>query len=601
MLARTDRRMRLVFLIIVFSVVAVGLSARLAYWQVVQRDGLVAMAREQLERTIEEPSQRGTVYDRSGTVVLATTVSRDLLWATPAVVPVARRAAVAAELVELLGLDGASAEAARALLLGDRPYVVVARELTPAQSDAVRAGLTGGTLEGVGLDPVAVRSFPIAGGAPGTTLASQLVGFVDAQGEGRYGIEQRWQALLAGSPQRSVASFDANGRPIAATERVVQAGAPGADIQLTIDAALQLQFEQELLAAVAAHKAAFASAVAMDPYSGAILAWATAPGYDANAYREVADDDPARFVDQVLSTVHEPGSVFKLFVTLAGLENGSFSLKTKYDDTGSLAVEGGEIHDSDRRAMGVLTVRDIVAFSRNVGAARMAMALGPDTRTASQVLYDTWTDLGFGRPTGVDVAGEVAGIMRDPSAIPWYELDLANGSYGQGVAVTQIQLAQSYSAIVNGGVLVRPHVVGVAAGQAVPADAGVRVMSAKRSVQLTELMRHVVTHVPWYARGTLIPGYDVGGKTGTAQIWDSRRGEYKPHSFNLSFVGFVGRDAPRIVIAVRIAEASQTFTTMPVNSHEIFRRLAQDAMGTLDLPPPTPVAGLDEPSAEWSP
>jgi cell division protein FtsI (penicillin-binding protein 3) len=291
--------------------------------------------------------------------------------------------------------------------------------------------------------------------------------------------------------------------------------------------------------------------------------------------------------------VYEPGSVFKLFVTQAGLERGSFTLASRFNDNGTFEANGAVIRDSDRKAMGVLSVADIVAFSRNVGAARMAMKLAPDTKAASQVLYGVWKTMGFGAPTGVEAAGEVAGIARDPKNSPWTDLDLANGSFGQGVAVTQIQLAQAYAAMVNGGILVHPHVVRVAAGEPIESDPGVRVMSADMSDQLTGLLRHVVTTVPWYARGTLIPGLDVGGKTGTAQIWDSKAGEYKPHSFNLSFVGFVGQDAPRLVIAVRIADARNTAVSIPVNSHEVFRRLAQDAMATLDLPAPPQIA-LDD-------
>jgi cell division protein FtsI/penicillin-binding protein 2 len=593
MLARTDRRLRLVSIIAIFSLVACALVGRLAYWQIGQRDRLVGMARNQLQRVIVEPSQRGSIYDRSGTVVLATTTYRDLLWATPAVIPEDRRADVAAELIDILGAEGSDAAAVRAAVVSEKPYTVVAKELTASESDAVRHALAEGTLAGVGLDPVAVRDHPTSGGGPRTSLASQLVGFVDSQGDGQYGIEQRWQTLLGGTPRRSVAQFDASGRPIAATRVTVDPGVPGADVQLTIDASLQLKFEQELLAAVTAHDASFASAVAMDPFTGAILAWATAPGYDANDYRAVANGDPERFVDPIANGVYEPGSVFKLFVTMAGLERGSFTLKSRFNDTGSLEVKGGEIHDSDRKAMGVMTVADIVAYSRNVGAAKMAMKLGPDTASASAVLYDTWKTLGFGSPTGVETAGEVGGIVRDPAAHPWAQLDLVNGSFGQGVAVTQMQLVQAYSAMVNGGILVRPHVVGVAAGEPTEQEPGRRVMSAKLSGELTELLRHVVTEVPWYARGTLIPGYDVGGKTGTAQIWDSKAGAYKPHSFNLSFVGFVGRDAPRLVIAVRIADARYTAVPIPVNSHDVFRRLAQDAMATLDLPAPPQIA-LDD-------
>jgi cell division protein FtsI (penicillin-binding protein 3) len=589
-LARTDRRPRLVSLIAIFGIVAIALVGRLAYWQLGERDRLVALARTQLERSVLEPSQRGAIYDRTGTVVLATTVYRDLLWATPSVIPEVERSGVADRLIDAAALDGATADRAREAILSGRPYAVIARDLTPAQSEAVAAAIAAGEVTGVGLDPTAVRAFPTSGGAPGTSIASQLIGFVDSSGNGRYGIEQRWQALLAGSPRRVLAQFDIYGRPIAASEEVLDPGAAGADLQLTIDASLQLKFEQELLAAVTAHHASFASAVAMDPYSGEILAWATSPGYDAADYSAIADSTPNRFIDPIASSMYEPGSVFKLFVTLAGLEHGDFTLKSRFDDSGSLKVRGGEIFDSDRRARGVMSVEDIVAFSRNVGSGRMAMTLGPDTASASRVLYDTWTRLGFGQPTGVEVAGEVGGLVRDPSVRPWAELDLVNGSFGQGVAVTQVQLAQAYAAIVNGGILVRPHVVRVAAGQAVAAEAGSRIMSAALSKQLTQLLRHVLTTVPWYARSTLIEGLDLGGKTGTAQIWDAAAGEYKPHSFNLSFVGFVGRDAPRLVIAVRIADTATTATSLPVNSHDVFRRLAQDAMDTLDLPPVSEIA-----------
>jgi len=550
--------MRLVALIAIFCLLSVALIGRLAYWQLGQRDRLLGLARSQLERTVIEPSERGSIYDRTGTVVLATTVSRDLLWATPSEIPDARRGNVADALIGIVGAKGSDAEQLRASVFDGRPYLVVAREITPAQSELVRAGLHGGSLVGVGLDPTPVRSFPTAGGGPGTSLASQLLGFVDSAGNGRYGVEQRWQAVLAGTPRRSLAQFDAIGRPISATQQVTDPGTPGADLQLTIDASLQLKFEQELLASGTAHQAAFASAVAMDPYTGEILAWATSPGYEAADYRTVADSDPNRFSDPIVSQVYEPGSVFKMFTTLAGLETGAFTLKSRFNDTGELAVAGGRIFDADHKARGVMSVEDIVAFSRNVGAARMAMKLGPDIRSAAAILYETWQAMGFGRSTGV--------------------------------AVTQLQLVQAYAAMVNGGVLVTPHVVRMAAGDQLEPAPGRRVMSDARSSQLTALLRHVVTTVPSYARGTLIAGEDVGGKTGTAQIWDSAAGQYMSDHFNLSFVGFVGKDGPRVLIAVRIGDAVGSISALPVNSHEVFRRLAQDAMDTLDLPAASEVA-----------
>ena len=216
--------------------------------------------------------------------------------------------------------------------------------------------------------------------------------------------------------------------------------------------------------------------------------------------------------------------------------------------------------------------------------------LGPTTSKASTVLHDAWTRLGFGAPTGIDVAGEVPGLVRDPAVAPWQQIDLANGSFGQGVAVTLLQLATAYSAMVNGGTLPTPHVV-KATGDTPTSTAGRgRVMTPALAANLTAIMERVVNVVPFYRDRTLIPGYLVGGKTGTAQIWDSKAGRFRTDVYNFSFVGFVGRTAPELVVAVRIGEG-KPIVNVPgdmenaVESFELFRRIATDAMTTLDLPP----------------
>jgi cell division protein FtsI/penicillin-binding protein 2 len=173
------------------------------------------------------------------------------------------------------------------------------------------------------------------------------------------------------------------------------------------------------------------------------------------------------------------------------------------------------------------------------------------------------------------------------------EIDLANGAFGQGVAVTPIQLAQAYSAMVNGGVLVQPHVVGSVGGQGRAAPSKGQVLPKKLSPILIDLLRHVVSTVPFYASRTLVPGYAVGGKTGTAQIWDPRlnagRGGWKVNIFNYSFIGFIGKTGPQLVVAVEIHEGTPTVARqgdleMPVESFELFRRIATDAITTLGLP-----------------
>ncbi|HEY4633763.1 MAG TPA: penicillin-binding protein 2, partial [Candidatus Limnocylindrales bacterium] len=398
------------------------------------------------------------------------------------------------------------------------------------------------------------------------------------------------------------ASRDANGNPIPDTTRVVDPGVPGRDLRLTIDASLQLVVEQECLAGWVADRAKSVSAVVMDPYTGEIYASATYPSYDGNDYRAVAST-PERFMDPVVSSVYEPGSVFKMFTAAAALEEGIVSPKTLVNDSGTLKLDRGEtkVRDSDHRAMGWLTFEDVVAYSRNVGAAKVALQLGSTTKQASIALHDTWTAFGFGARTGIDVAGEVAGIVRDPTITSWRQIDLANGSFGQGIAVTSIQLAVAYAAMVNGGSLVKPHVVAEIGDTEVAiaprADGVVTRLTAR---QLVRMMRHVVTEVDFYRSRTLVPGYVVGGKTGTAQIWDPKarngRGDWKDEVYNFSFVGFIGKKKPELIVAVRINEArprvrGQGDLSLPVMSFELFRRVATDAITLLDKPAP-PEDGL---------
>ena len=219
--------------------------------------------------------------------------------------------------------------------------------------------------------------------------------------------------------------------------------------------------EQELLAAWIADRAKRVSAVVMDPYTGEVYAMASYPSFDANDYKAIAATDPSRFIDPIVASVYEPGSVFKMMTAAAALEAGTVTPSTRIKDVGTLRLDGGrtKIDDADRKGMGWMTFEDGVAYSRNVVAAKVALGLGATTRASATTLYDTWLRLGYGKPTGIDVAGEVAGIVRDPGVVPWREIDLANGSFGQGVAVTPIQLASAFATLMNGGTQVHPHVV----------------------------------------------------------------------------------------------------------------------------------------------
>ncbi len=597
MLGRTDSRRRLLVVLVVFLVVGASLCSRLVWWQVVQHDQLAAKAQRQTTVRIDEPVRRGTIYDRTGTVVLATSVERYLVAASPDQLTPSQRRDVGNALVGILGLDPDAGRALSDKIETDRPYVILVRGLEDDVAERVRQGISDGTLQGVSVEPEAVRVYPQAGGAAGTTLAAHLLGFVNRDGDGQYGVEEKYQAELAGTPRELLAERDVVGRPITDTAQVVSPGVSGSDIRLTIDTDLQLAAEQEVLAAYTADEAVSVSSIVMDPSNGAILAEASYPSYDANDYRTIASEDPKRFVDPVVSSVYEPGSVFKMFTALAALEKGTIDLSTKILDSGSLSLDHGEgrVYDSDKHANGWMDARDIVAFSRNVGAARIALGLASTTAKASKILAGTWVKLGFGQKTGVDLAGEAPGLVRDPALKHWSQVDLANGSFGQGVAVTQLQLVTGFAALINGGKLVTPHVVlGVGDRDVEPGDRG-QVLSAGMSRAMVDLMGYVVHRVPWYADKTLVHGYEVGGKTGTAQIWDPKlrhgRGNWKPNRYNHTFVGYIGRNSPELVIAVTIHEAkplhiAQGDLPLAVESYELFRRLATDAMTMLDLPEP---------------
>ena len=611
MLGRTDSRPRTLLLLAILLVFGAACVARLGYWQLVRHDWLLAQARDQVAVRTEIPATRGTIYDRSGTVTLATTIRQDRLVAYPASLagetPAAstQRAEIAATLAGILGLGRDDAADLRQRIDSGKAYVVLARGLTTDESSAVRAAIDEGVLAQVRLEPEAVRVYPLDGGAPKTTIAAHLLGFTNREGAGQYGVEGRWQDALAGAPRIVVAERDATGRPNLERATTLEAGSPGVDVTLTIDASLQLGVEREVYAAWVADRAKSVSALVLDPATGEILAEATYPSYDANDYGAVAAAGPERFLDPVVAAVYEPGSVFKMVTAAAVLEAGVVKRTSGVRDQATLRLDGGKafVTNADKGSKGSLTFEDAVAWSRNVVMSKVALKLGPTAQAAAEVLHGTWAKLGFGATSGVDLAGEVPGIVRDPARTAWRQIDVANGSFGQGVAVTILQLATAFSAMVNGGILPTPHVVQRVGAEAVVAGDRGRVLTTALSAELVKIMRRVPLAVPFYRDRTLIPGYLVGGKTGTAQIWDGEKKRWKINVFNYSFVGFVGRRSPEVVVAVRIEEGRPTvqqigMIEMPVESFELFRRVATDAMATLDLAPvparpsasPTPTA-----------
>jgi cell division protein FtsI (penicillin-binding protein 3) len=582
MLGRTDRRRRMVALLLVFIVFASATTLRLGYWQVVAAPDLVATALIKMAPPERAGPPRADIVDRHG-IKLAQSATFDRLDAHPKDIPAERREGIVATLTEILRLRPAEQEAIMAKLSTERPWDWLERRLTPAQSLEISLAQDEGRLPGISLMPIEVRAYPRRGGQGGTTLASHLLGFVAGDSGGAYGVERMYEARLSGEGQ--------GGPLVASIAGPGDLGDLGAiempPLQLTIDAKLQRQLESELNIARIADRAKSVSGIVMDPYSGAILASASVPAYDANDYAAVALDGMGQLRDRVVSDIYEPGSVMKIFTATAALDKGVVTPGTRILDQARLSFHEITIHNSDRDGLGWLPVRDIIARSRNVGTAKIADMLAPkDTQKAARLLFDTWDRVGLVGLTGVDVAGEEAGLYWDPDYYQWAPVDLANRAFGQSVGVTLLQLATGFSTLVNGGFRVQPHVVegGLAA------SAPVRALKPRIAAQALDILRWVTGSVSYYARGSLIPGYLIGGKTGTAQIWDEsigRSGDWKRNRFNHSFIGFVGSDRPEVVIAVRIEEAVPTATRpyldLEVESYELFQMVARAAIKHLDI------------------
>lgn len=613
MLGRTDHRGRTILLMVALAIFALAASARLAFWQVQRGPEMRQDALAQLERPVDIPTERGRILDRNGRV-LALTVYRDRLVAYPRLLvndwdpelTETRRETSIEALSTILGLDASGRARVRSLLEQETTeYVVIDRQLTEAESAEVNAAISlpdkDRQLWAVGLEPQPVRMYPNEGGEPGTTLASHLLGFVNTNGHGAYGIEEQYDAALAGVPTTVAAARDRLGRLLGSSARILKPGQDGVDIHLSIDAGLQLQLEKELLAARNTDDAKRASALIMDPHTGEILAWASVPGYDANNYAVQWARNPEAFRDPILSSSYEPGSVMKMFTAAAALDSKRVTLGKLVQDSGSLRFPPYTVRNADHKAMGWIPFRDVIAYSRNVATARTAARLGRNVPKSSAVLYRMWTRLGLGQRTGIDLANEEVGIVRDPAKYPWAPIDLANRSFGQGVSVTQVQLAAGYTPMINGGFLVRPHFLVQIDGQPAVKPTRERVLSGQIAGQLHSVLDHVTGGVPWYAKGSLIRGYQVGGKTGTAQIWQEDKGRYSRDVFNFSFIGYVGGDDPAAVVAVRIEEARahsevQGAIELNITSYQLFNRIAHTIIDGLDLRRSSwPGAGFPEP------
>jgi cell division protein FtsI/penicillin-binding protein 2 len=552
-------RLRVLFAL--FAIASLVLSLRVGYWQTIGRDALLAAATDQLRSELVIEAQRGVIRDRTG-AILATTVDLRSLYAIPNRIP--DHAEAAAKLAPVLATPK---ETIRAALDSGAEWLYLKRRLPEPVARAVEAL----AIPGLGFEPEPKRLYP------NDALAAHVLGFVNDDGAGQYGVEGAYDKVLRGVPGRLVVERDPKDRELALGLRTALPPKNGADLVLTIDIVVQTAAERALQRAIEREKAPSGSIVVLDPRDGAIIALASWPTFDP---ARVAVADPQALQNRASSWTFEPGSTMKAVTIAAGIDKHVVTPTTTYEDKGYAIIGGRRLNNAQGKVYGTTSVTQILERSANAGAVFVASNLGQNP------LYQYLRAFGFGVATGVDLAAEASGAVR-PLA-EWYPVDVGTIAFGQGIAVTPLQLAAAYAAIANGGTLYRPYVVAAkrdADGEHRTAPVAIRSpISADTADTLRAMLVSTVDR--GIARGASLPGYTVAGKTGTAQI-PSDDGRYVDDAYISSFAGFAPASDPRFV-AVVVLERPQSKLLGTVTAMEAFHDLALDVLRNARVQPDRP-------------
>jgi cell division protein FtsI/penicillin-binding protein 2 len=544
------RRLR----IAAFLLLAVGgvLVVRLGYLQLVRHNYYLSKASSEHTSKYEIPASRGELYIHDGAdgqAPIALNQTLNELTADPRYVT--DKPDVARKLAALTG--GNAAEYQSRLEKG-----IEYAKLADRVPNDVAAKIKALALKGIWLTPKDYRTYPEG------SLAAELLGFVNADGVGQYGLEGYLNDKLDGTPGQLAAKTDTNGVPIAVVDNVIKQPVGGQSYLLTIDRNIQAKVEQVLADQIKASKAKSGAVLVLDPATGAVRAMATYPTYDPNQYSAVKDYGV--FMNQTTDEQFEPGSGMKAFTMAAGLNEGKITPDSKYDDPGCVMVDGRNICNAagDKAGPGK-TMTMVLRDSLNTGVMYVLRLLGGDankiTLTGKQMLFNYFTKhFGFGQRTGIEQAGEVAGTVNAASNNSGNDVNYANMTFGQGVSVTMVQMAAAMAAVANGGRLYQPHLVDAEMN----ADGSTRpimpklvrdgVLTKTAISELTQMLTVVVMHGSGYL--AQIKGYEnqIAGKTGTAQIPKPDGTGYIDGANIGTFTGFAPVSSPRFVLMVRINE-----------------------------------------------
>lgn len=535
------------------------------------------LAEEQRQRRLHVRPKRGTLYDRNGSALAVSvevpSASLDavalLAGVEPQRVPVVARDA-ANRIARALSLDAAKVEKK---ILRKRRFSWLKRRISAEEAERLRQLSTGDDrIRGIIVDGEGRRYYPRR------ALAGPMLGFVAPDGEGKDGAELSLNDELRGHVEQLRGLRDRSGRLIFSDGIVDEQALAGHDVHLTIDQGIQYVAERELRNAARTFEAAGGSVIVVDPDTGEILAMASVPGYNPNDYRY---SDPGERRDRGLTDRFEPGSVMKIFSIAAGLSEKVITpTQELYCEKGSMPVDNIIIRDTHPSEW--LTVSQVLAISSNICAAKIGLSLGGDK------LYEAFRRFGFGQATGVPLPGESSGVLR-PRERPWVQVETAAAAFGQGISVTNLQLAMATAAIANGGKLMEPIVIkrvvtatGELVREAVPRVRR-RAVSARVARTVGEMM---VAVTEGHGTGTraAMEGYQVAGKTATAQKTDPRTGRYSLDDYVASFVGFVPAKRPEIAIAVMMDSPRVEHAGGAVAA-PVFRRVAEMALRYKGLSP----------------
>lgn len=536
-------------------------SARAFYLQVINKEQLIKLADKQHQKIVPLTPARGAIYDRNN-AELAVSIEMDSCYAEPRNMEDIGEAA--AKLAPVLGVPK---EALAKKLTGSRNFVWLQRRITP---DIVKK-IKDLEIEGVGFVKESKRFYPHS------EMASHVIGFTGVDPEGLEGIELRYDATILGNTGYLVTERDALGRDIAMKGMVVKSASRGHNVTLTLDKNIQYIAEKELARAVESSGAKGGIALVMEPDSGNVLAMANYPGFNPNTYFKY---HAGLLRNRSIADSFEPGSTFKVFLIAAALEERVITPRDGFNcENGSYSIGGRTIHDTHK--YGRLSVADILKYSSNIGAAKIGSRLGQER------LYSYLRRFGFGEKTGIDLPGEAGGYVRDKSQ--WFGVDLATISFGQGVSTTSIQLVAAMSAVANGGLLVKPHLVekitdenGNILQQFSP-ETRQRVISPEIASEVAKMMEGV-TIEGGTGSAAAVEGFRVAGKTGTAQKVDPVTRGYSVDKRTASFIGFVPADRPRLTILVVIDEP-KTSPYGGVVAAPAFSAIALQSLCYLKVPP----------------